>query len=48
MTRKNRKVTIPVSIGYGLTDIMGRRRIYRTLAHGCFSSIPRLVGLVAD
>ena len=23
MTRKNRKVTIPVSIGYGLTDIMG-------------------------
>lgn len=23
MTRKNRKVTIPVSIGYGMTDIMG-------------------------
>ena len=23
MTLKNRKVTIPVSIGYGLTDIMG-------------------------
>lgn len=23
MTHKNRKVTIPVSIGYGLTDIMG-------------------------
>lgn len=23
MSRTNRKITIPVSIGYGLTDIMG-------------------------
>lgn len=44
MTRKNRKVTIPVSIGYGLTDIMGGRRIYRyrclaafLLYHLCWS-----------
>lgn len=36
MTRTNRKITIPVSIGYGLTDIMGAVRL-PLLAHGCFS-----------
>ncbi len=36
MSRTNKKITIPVSIGYGLTDIMGGRRVYR---HWCLAFI---------